>query len=168
MWPVGKLLLSSQTTNPTASWFRLWTAVPLRLRLRQTNKLFRWITEHTCRDADAEMHMQTVMGLLTCFSLRAKSPALPPFLSNPLPSFSSSISPVTKGVFLFKGPQKPLGTQSENCYNWWRRGEAGRDRGLYCCRVQKDMARKLLSEIVIACLLLHCDITFVKGFNFVL
>lgn len=110
-------------------------------------QLFRWIKEHahTCRDADAEMRMQTVMGLLTCFSLRAKSPALPPFLSNPLPSFSSSISPVTKGVFLFKGPQKPLGTQSENCYNWWRRGEAGRDRGLYCCRVQKDMAGKLLS-----------------------
>lgn len=32
--------------------------------------------------------------------------------------------PVTKGVFLFKGPQKTLGTKSRNCYNWQRRGEA--------------------------------------------
>lgn len=40
-------------------------------------------------------------------------------------SFSSPISvfPVTKGVFLFKGPQKTLGTKSRNCYNWQKRGE---------------------------------------------
>lgn len=112
-------------------------------------QLFRWINEHahTCTDAEAEMCMQTDIGLhsLTCFSPHVKSLAPPPVLSNPPPSFSSSISPVTKGVFLFKGPRRPLGTQSDHCCNWRRRGEAGRNRGLYCFRMQKDVARKLLS-----------------------
>lgn len=93
-----------------------------------------------CRDVHEGCH-----GLANMFLSPCQITCSPSFLTNPLPPFSLSISPVTKGVFLFKGPQKPLGTQSENCYNWWRRGEAGRERGLYCFRVQKDMTRKLLS-----------------------
>lgn len=121
-WTVGKRLLSSWVTNPTASWCPLWTAVPLRLRLRE-KQLFRWINEHvdTCTDVEAGMCMQFVVGLhfLTCISPISSSPSFSFY-----PSFSPSFSPVTKGVFLFKGPQKPSGTQSINCYNWWRRGEA--------------------------------------------
>ncbi len=92
-------------------------------------RLFRWINEHAhaCTNAEAEMCMQTVAGshFPTCFSHSVSHLSLSLlFCLTLFPLSPPSIPPVTKGVFLFKGPQKPLGTQSRNCYNWWRRGEA--------------------------------------------
>lgn len=60
------------------------------------------------------MRMQTVVDshFLTCFTHSMSHLSLSLRLSNPLHSFSASVCPVTKGGFLFKGPEKPLGTQS--------------------------------------------------------
>lgn len=116
-------------------------------------QLFRWINEHahTCTNAEAEMCMQTVAGMHfpdTFLSFHVKSLALPPFLSNPPPS----IRPVTKGVFLFKGPQKPLGTQSRNCYNWWRRGEAFGTRKSHILIMLAEIGACSVSECRKTCL----------------
>lgn len=87
---------------------------------------------HRCRSR--YVHVQFACRLACTFpnAIAHITLSLPSFLSSPLRSlslsrsFSSPISvfPVTKGVFLFKGPQKTLGTKSRNCYNWQKRDEA--------------------------------------------
>lgn len=123
---------------------------------------------HRCRSGDVHASFPT------CFSHSMSNLSL-------VLLFFPSVSPVTKGVFLFKGPQKPLGTQSRNCYNWWRRGEAfgtrksrilimlAWDRSLYCFRAQKDTAGKTAfmnsHNMLSAALWYVYSVTFVKGFT---
>lgn len=107
---------SSSWANPTASRCPLWTAVPLSLRLRQTIvQMDRWTCSylHRCWDRDVHAGWHR-LAFPSIFLSPCKSFHPPSCLPNPHPSSSAAVPPITKGFFVFKGPQKPLGTQSEH------------------------------------------------------
>lgn len=82
-----------------------------RAQIQADKQLFRWINEHvhTCRDACTPCLSP---NMLTCCSHSMSNLLLTVlFLSNPLYSFSASVSPVTKGVFLQRASETFLHTK---------------------------------------------------------